>query len=323
MVLIALATVLSLYGAGLEGWALLNMTQTAYAFTTFVTVYALLWSRREFVPIFATALAVGIVVVVVALIVTYEPGLRPSGTLYHPNYAGHYLVAAAFGVWTGLPWRLPRYAVVAVAFVGVLLTASFGALLMIVTGAGYLLLCGLRTRPWIVAYLVSALLLLQGVGSAFLPSTVDDTARISSTLSGDRLERSGSGRLYIWTQALQAARHNPLGVGPDGLHNRGFITRFREAHNLYVAFLAERGFLGLIALLALGAALWRHAPPGGVARALILAFAASNMFRETLHYRHMWIVLALALVVDHRTRLEALARTRLDVSRQSLARLNP
>jgi len=47
------------------------------------------------------------------------------------------------------------------------------------------------------------------------------------------------------------------------------------------------------------------------------------MFRETLHYRHMWIVLALALVVDHRTRLEALARTRLDVSRQSLARLNP
>ncbi len=308
LAVVAVATCLSLYSAGIQGWAVLNVAQTVYALLTFVTIYGLLWQERDWVPLFTVGLAAGIVVVTISLVATYQTGVRPAGTLYHPNYAGHFLVAAAFGVWSGMPWRRTRYAVVGLALAGVFLTASFGALLMIATATTYLTFGALRTRPWVVAYGLAFLVLLGGLGATFVQrDPAGATVGASSTLSSSRFERSSSGRIYIWSQALVAAKDHPLGVGPDGLHNRGFITRFREAHNLYVAFLAERGILGLAGLLLLGLALWRHAPPGGMARAALLAFAVANLFRETLHYRHMWLVLALLLVIDHGRRLDALA----------------
>ena len=34
----------------------------------------------------------------------------------------------------------------------------------------------------------------------------------------------------------------------------------------------------------------------GRARALVIAYVFGEIFRETLHYRHLWIFLAIALV---------------------------
>lgn len=310
--LIALGTTLSLYSAGLQPWALLSMVQSAYAFATFVGLYALFWQWREHLPLFSLGAAAGVVVVTASLFLTYTPGVRPAGVLYHPNYAGHYLVAMALCVHAAMPWRRLKVAVLGVALVGVFLTASFGALVMIGVATSYLLLRYLRTRPGVVAFGLAGLVVVGAVGYAFIRTSLEtgQTVGATSTLNSARLARSGSGRLYIWQQALTAAWHHPLGVGPDGLHNRGVITRFREAHNLYVAFVAERGLIGLLGLLLVGFLLWRHAPAGGMGRAALLAFAAANLVRETFHYRHMWLALALVLVADHAHRLDELGEHR-------------
>lgn len=325
MCIIALGTTLSLYSAGLQPWALLSMVQSTYAFATFIGMYALFWQWREHLPLFSLGAAAGVVVVTGSLFLTYSPGVRPAGVLYHPNYAGHYLVAMALCVYASMPWRRLRAAVLGVALVGVFLTASFGALVMIGVATSYLLLRYLRTRPGVVAFGLAGLVVVGAVGYAFIRTSLEtgQTVGASSTLNSARLQRSGSGRLYIWQQALTAAWHHPLGVGPDGLHNRGIITRFREAHNLYVAFVAERGLIGLVGLLLIGVLLWRHAPAGGIARASILAFAAANMVRETFHYRHMWLTLALVLVADHAHRLDAVGEHRERIAARLKDRLFP
>lgn len=322
---IALGTTLSLYSAGLQSWALLSMVQSAYAFATFIGMYALFWQWREHLPLFSLGAAAGIVVVTASLVFTYSPGVRPAGVLYHPNYAGHYLVAMALCVFASMPWRRLKVAVLGVALIGVFLTASFGALVMIGVATSFVLLRYLRTRPGVVAFGLAGLVVVGAVGYAFIRTSLEtgQTVGASSTLNSARLQRSGSGRFYIWQQALTAAWHHPLGVGPDGLHNRGIITRFREAHNLYVAFVAERGLIGLLGLLLVGVLLWRHAPAGGIARASILAFAAANMVRETFHYRHMWLTLALVLVADHAHRLEEVGEHRDRISERLKDRLFP
>ena len=45
--------------------------------------------------------------------------------------------------------------------------------------------------------------------------------------------------------------------------------------------------------------IWRSAPAFGVTRLLLAACLISGLFREVIHYRHMWMFLALAMAVDH------------------------
>ena len=297
LIVIAFATVVSLYSAGVESWALIALGQGVYALATFFGVYAILWTRRELIPLFTVALVAGITLVTLSLFLTIESGVRPAGTFYHPNYAGHYLVTAAMVCWYSTAWRPLRYIAAALAAVGVFLTASFGALLMAATFCGYLAWQRLRSRPWVVMYALCGILLTGYLaGSGGLPQSQLDEFSVTDTLNAQRLARSADGRLQKWEASLETAVSHPLGVGPDGLRQRNFLPQ--EAHNLYIAFLAERGLVGLIGLLGLGWALWRHAPPGGAARGLLLVFAVANLFRETLHYRHMWMAMALALVID-------------------------
>jgi O-antigen ligase len=296
--LIAAGTLLSLYSAGLQPWAGIDMAQTGYSLAIFFGMFAVMWTRREFTVLFACALSVGIAVTTVDIALAYAPGFRPSGLFYHPNYAGHFLVAAAIVCWFGLPWRPVRWAVLLLAAVGVFLTASFGALLMVIVFLAYTLAPFLRTRPAVVLVALAALIAGLWLGAGAIGKALTGDVQATDTLSESRLERSASGRLAVWSESLSVVPYHPLGVGPDGLHNRGLIDVAREPHNLYVAYLAERGVIGLVGVLGLGFTLWRLARPRGIARGLLLAFAAGNLVRETMHYRHMWVILALALVLD-------------------------
>jgi hypothetical protein len=298
LLVVAIGTALSLYSSGVTGWASIDIAQSVYSVAIFFGCYALIWRRRRFLPVFAIAIAVGILVTTVSLVLTLEPGVRPSGAFYHPNYAGHYLVVAAAVCWWASPWRLLKVAAVAVAALGVYLTASFGALIMAGTLVAYILLRAARQRPWALAFTGAAVLTLVAVVA---PSTITaelSQFTVSDTLTSTRFERSEGGRLGVWEESLATVPDHPLGVGPDGLHNRQMITVAREPHNLYVAFLAERGAIGLVGLIGLGIALWRQLPTGGLSRPLIVTLAVGNMFRETFHYRHMWLLLAVAVVID-------------------------
>jgi hypothetical protein len=49
-------------------------------------------------------------------------------------------------------------------------------------------------------------------------------------------------------------------------------------------------------------ALVRLTPRGTAARAIVIAYMFGEIFRETLHYRHLWIFLAIALVSAEQAR---------------------
>ena len=69
-----------------------------------------------------------------------------------------------------------------------------------------------------------------------------------------------------------------------------------ELHSEPLAFLVERGVIGFFGLLLMWFAMVRLCPPGTQARAMVLAYIFGSFFRETSHYRHFWVFLALALV---------------------------
>jgi O-antigen ligase len=256
LLVIALATVLSLYSAGIESWALINIIQSIYAFSIFFGAYAVLWTRRDLVPLFALALTVGILMVTISLLLTFESGERPAGTFYHPNYAGHYLVAAAMVCWYSTAWRPLRYVAVAIAAFGVFLTASFGALLMAATFCCYVTWRGVRSRPWLALYALAGIILTLYLGWGPITQAGLDEFAVSDTLNAERLARSETGRLALWEESLESAVVHPLGVGPEGLRNRNLLSQGPiEAHNVYVAYFSERGVLGLVGLLGFGLAL--------------------------------------------------------------------
>jgi hypothetical protein len=298
LLMIALGTVLSLYSSGITDWATINIAQSVYAVAAFFGLYAVFSSRPSLIPVFGVAIAVGVVVTTVALALTWQPGVRPAGLFYHPNYAGHYLVTSAFVGWSAVKWPWLKILIVVTAAAGVFLTASFGAIVMFGTFVVFFTVREARRRPWVLAYGTAAVALALWLGGPAIISALSDGFAASDTLTSERLARSGAGRFALWQESLDTVPDHPLGVGPDGLHNRGLITVASEPHNLYVAFLAERGAVGLVGLIGLGIGLWRLAPPGGIARPLLIALATANLVRETFHYRHMWLCLALALAID-------------------------
>ena len=298
--LIAFATTLSLYSSGLQSWALLSIVQSIYAVALFLAIYRVLWCTRNHLDAYARAVGGAVVVVVASLVLSLEPGARPAGTFYHPNYAGHFLamVAIATPYAHGPLWV--RRGTVLLACVGVVLTASFGALLMLASAAGFVLLRRL-SMLW-----GAALLAVSAVVALVIPpdSLITQQGAVTETLSVQRFERSATGRFELWRTAGAAAVRAPQGVGPDGLRQLDLVGSGEiEAHNLYLSYLAERGALGLFGLVLLGALAWRHAPRAGAARPLLAAIFVANLFRETAHYRHMWVLLALALAGDY-ARLE-------------------
>jgi hypothetical protein len=71
-----------------------------------------------------------------------------------------------------------------------------------------------------------------------------------------------------------------------------------EIHADALGYLVERGVIGLIGYLGLWFALWTFAERKGLARALIISLLVAGLFRETMHYRHGWLLLSVAFAVD-------------------------
>ncbi len=135
-----------------------------------------------------------------------------------------------------------------------------------------------------------------------------------------RLEKSSDGREVIWHRVFKAYEKMPLGIGPGnsaGQHlsvgererKKNFISK--EAHNDYIAYLVERGPLGIIGLVGFmveGFVMvaagwrrrldraWRAGAGGAMAAALaggLVATAIHSVTMEKMHFRHLWMFMAL------------------------------
>jgi hypothetical protein len=194
--------------------------------------------------------------------------------------------------------------VVLLGIAAVLLSYSRGAWINLATSllayAGLRVLSG-RVRPTL-GNVVGACAAM-GVIAALLVVVVDqpavrDMLELRASTQGYDDDRFGN-----QADAIALAWQHPLGLGPGATEGHLSIS----AHSLYVRAFVENGGLGLWATLGLllasvGRATWATLVGGEVETERLLAVVAAVLVGvvvesaviDTIHWRHLWLLLALA-----------------------------
>ncbi|MDN3025497.1 O-antigen ligase family protein [Streptomyces sp. S.PB5] len=253
-------------------------------------------------------------------------GDRKLFTLGDPNYAATYWVVSLLMVHAAQrprSWLLRWYGY-AVLLWALLLSQSNGGILELAVALVFLTAHRAYRTSGPAAATAVVLLVALAAGGALRAADladVQDRARQSDhSLLVNTLGRSGASteqRGTLVRESFQLYDQQWLtGSGPGTTKQLFEDQQFpyaKEAHDDYLAALVERGPLGAVALLLLVAsAAWRasralRAPPesrfaaevprpaGLVAALLALAVAAA--YYEVLHFRFLWVLLALVAVL--------------------------
>ncbi|HEX5946829.1 MAG TPA: O-antigen ligase family protein [Acidimicrobiales bacterium] len=301
---------------GLRHWVLYDLFRDLGAAAALLAVLQVFdpapprWFRLP-----SRALLAGTVIVGFQLVFLDDQHLRAKATFPNPNLAGHFM-ATCFMALVVLPVSRPaRIVGLTAAGAGVIATGSFGAIVQLVVGV---LVLGIeaarRARPatrqlltFAFAGALALLVLVVASGTRLLPEQGETTG-----YNADHLDRTTTGRIDLWNAAVDQVVDAPWGIGPGSSRNLEVLregTDSTETHSEPLAFLAERGALGLLGLVALWATVWGFAVPGGVGRAMIASLVVASLFRETSHYRHLWVLLALVVTYE---RAVVVARSRRD-----------
>jgi len=246
---------------------------------------------------------------------------RAALTFDQPNQAGAYFLLS-FWVVAAVPFstRARKVAACGVVLLAMLLTGSMGSMLGVAAGAGAVLVVRAAQRHGVVGAIAVALVCLLAASGAVLlarSGAVLQRAQESDvTLIRDSLgrsDRSSTGRLERFGE-IWAFRDDIGFFGVGAGATKPFLaahlaTQAKEAHNDYVATLAERGLFGGIGLVLLvGAIVWRAIAlalspiRAGFERALAaplalvggaVALLANALTHEILHYRQTWGFLAI------------------------------
>lgn len=297
------------------------------------------WCRTA--PVFAGVMVIAYLIGIDALTgVSAQDGVRASYTLGDPNMAGNYLVVSLFLMAACQRPRSAgvRHAGYVLVLLAILFTGSNGAMLSLLIGAVLCLVVSQLRQggPLAGALVLLTATLFAGVVVLVVMPRVDmqavrEEAAGSIPLLRDSFGRSASSTSQRATILAEGAQlffdGNATGVGPARVKATLEATQAaytKEAHNDYLATLLERGVIGAVGLIALGAAIGARCfrlvvgtlqPPyrDAVPRAWLLVvlapvMALSATFYEVLHFRHLWtwlgIVAALVLVLQDQRRAE-------------------
>ncbi len=304
--IILLGSLLGLFGVGLAAWGVSDLIVGLFAFLTFFCMWHLVdLHHLERYAVWGTALGLAITTVTVVT----DGALRNKGLFHQPNYPADYAVLAMAVLVYACKHRWAKVLAVVALLVVVKETGSFGSLLMVATMLAILLFRAVTRFSAILAVFLVAVI---GVGSYVVANYVTEgTSGISTqvpTIAGTgiyqaRLDKSKGERTQLWTQDIKAWEQNPFGVGPAGVVNRQLATLNGDnlqVHNDALSYLVERGPIGLIGFIGLWVVLWRCAKKRGFARLMIITILVSGVVRQVMHYRHVWLLLALAYVFDAR-----------------------
>jgi O-antigen ligase len=292
------------------------------------------WVLRVFLQAWCWSAIVSAAVLVVARLagltalagIKANNGGRAALTLGDPNLAGNYFLCALLVLLATrvIRRRWMRVLGVVLILTAIVFTGSNGAGVGLVLALAVAAAVRVRqTRGPVFAIAVVALVLVPvGAAAPYVNvSAIRAKAADSVQLLQDSIGRSGtsgSERSILFTEGMHLFRTGDLiGLGPgqvkQTLTNQG-APYVKEAHDDYVATLAERGVLGgfglIILIFAIGMRLTRVAVrplPHDVA-ALIprpeyllglgCAFLVSGMFYEVLHFRQLWAFLGLVAGLD-------------------------
>jgi O-antigen ligase len=217
-------------------------------------------------------------------------GSRAVAFFKDPNVFGAFLIPALFLALARLErgrrfWVLPTFAL----FLGVLASLSRGAWANLSVALLAWWLLRPRKRIWLPLIF---LLLIGGVGISIAVVPDNPIAQRLGLMPYDE------DRFSTQMEALSLALAMPLGYGP-GLSE---MRLSYATHNTYVRFLAEVGWLGLFFwLLILGVSLIRALFQGLKQQSLwhevyfvaLLGIAVESLVIDTLHWRHLWLLLGL------------------------------
>lgn len=249
-----------------------------------------------------------------------------------PNVAGAFLVPAAlYFLWRGLQHIQPVVMTILYLFsqCAVFFTLGRGALMSL--GLGCLIVFLLTPSTWWkrLKLMVLSVLVIEALTFvlAFYPATATnefdrvfphiDLCRyivkekslppaglLKTYPRGVIQDYDRGGRVYAWRAGLEIFReHLLLGTGPGSFEilspaiekklGAGITTP--SAHNLYIRTLAENGIFGFALLLAFFINVWRKArhTDNLWIKAALIALLFNAFFIDSLHHRHLWLLLAL------------------------------
>jgi len=236
---------------------------------------------------------------------------RAVGTYVNPNAVAVYL-SVSFFVVLATSWSAwLRLAMSAWIYVGMIGTGSNGALVSTLGSFMILVIVNSVIRNHRTSVLWGAVLglgvslaataaLIPGLLTSLWPASQLGTNRDLLFLTLGRVVTSLTKRLELAESALKVYMRHPLGIGPNG-----FFSLQLSLHSDYLAFLFERGPIGLIGWLWLvGATLYASLRAArqlvdGSQRWCVLALGAGflacaiNAFtHEISHMRQVWVLMA-------------------------------
>ncbi|MBV9447568.1 MAG: sugar transferase [Streptosporangiaceae bacterium] len=258
---------------------------------------------------------------------TPAEGNRLMFTFGDPNYASWYWDATIFVVYAARTpsRRWMRFAGYAVLVWSLALTESNGGTLALGLGITFLLMVkSYRRRGWPGAIIVGLTVGLA-VGTFFTAFPLNSIRQWALT-SGQPLLVNSIGRsaqssnerglLIQETIQLYQRGDGMLGLGP--MSTKPLLAEWEypysnEAHDDLLAALAERGVLGVLALLILGGCVATRASPivrrqqslpmaaavphpAGIA-ASVLAVTINSFYEEVLHFRPLWLLFGIIAVL--------------------------
>lgn len=348
LALVATGSLLAMTGALSLPLALETLAQDLYLYLWFVALVTLLERRGDSVGVRRAWVVAAVGVALAVLAQSFASGgfprgmfaargARPGGTFANPNLCADYLALSVF-VTLGLARHLRlRWRVAATALIGlaVIATRSNGGLISLLAG----LVTWAVARAWTAGVpkpAISGWLALGAAGTLLALWAVIGWGagggilhRLSTESYFGRVTHSGESRAGIWKHLDETLGRWPLGIGPGNSSARTMRIgenerpdhnlQSKEAHSDYLGYLVERGPIAFLGLL-LGTALVfarvirtrRRRDPLWVA-ALLGALVATTVHAtviERLHFRHVWLFLALAWALPReRPRAAQPART--------------
>ena len=317
--IICLGSCTGLFSAIDRPRAFLVIAEDLYLYTWFVTLSHFLTRRCRVDRVVVTwvLVAVGIAMCTVLDMklglfggrFAGTDALRATGTFENPNMFGDYLVLSMFLSWSvAAGGRKIFYLAVPAIFLGVLATASNGAMASVVGGS--MVMAAMDPRWWQPRRL-GALLLVAGVAIGavciVVYSGTDLATELANRKRGEIGGAAGKGmeeRVPVWLDAWYDVQHNPFGVGPGNFNRDGGPVSHDDhaAHNEYVGMTVERGPLGLIGFcsilitLLLGLQRLARSPAAETCGLGVLqlygalgGMVAHALVIELSHFRHTWL----------------------------------
>lgn len=237
---------------------------------------------------------------------------RPSGLFLNPNGAAVFQLLGFVPLVLASPSRKVGMSLGVLLLITMLATGSMGAAIALMAGlmvaiTAILLIGRLGLIIKMFVHLAVIMLLLAGLSYYVVSHNQRYQEHVERILLG-RADRSSDSRFALWQEGMDVYLDEGVfifGVGPENFRELG--VKGKTLHSDFMAFLVERGLIGLLGLGLFAAAavsraaymvlLYNKYPDRAqltivVFLAAMVAIAVESLTHQTFHFRIMWLVLA-------------------------------